>query len=87
MIFFFDFTEPTESNYWILDTDYETFSIVYFCKPLEAGKSAEAFWLLSPSKVLSDETKTKTDQYIDQYFDRSALRIALQDADSCGSDE
>lgn len=71
--------EPTESNYWLLDTDYETFAIVYFCRTLEPGKSAEAFWLLSPSKTLSEETKRKTDNYIEQYFDKAALRIAVQD--------
>lgn len=66
-----------------MDTDYENYSIVYFCKPKkdEAGKSAEAFWLLSKTKVLNEETQKKADEYIKQYFDKSAIRVAKQDSD------
>ncbi|XP_063710024.1 apolipoprotein D-like [Culicoides brevitarsis] len=80
--------EPTESNYWILDTDYENFSIVYFCKPLPENpeKSAEAFWLLSKSKVLDEETRQKADTYIEKYFDKNAIRVAKQSRDQCGGD-
>lgn len=67
----------------MLDTDYENYSIVYFCKEKkdEPGKSAEAFWLLSKTKVLSEETQKKADDFIKQYFDKDAIRVAKQDSD------
>lgn len=43
-------------------------------------KSAEAFWLLSKTKTISEEILTKTDDYIKQYFDKSVIRVAKQDS-------
>lgn len=73
--------EPNESNYWLLDTDYDNYVIVYFCRPKkdDASKSAEAFWLLSKQKTINPDIQTKVDEYLDKYFDRSAMRIAKQD--------
>lgn len=31
MVSLFIFLDPFEGTYWILDTDYETFSVVYSC--------------------------------------------------------
>lgn len=46
----------------------------------QPGKSAEAFWILSKKKVLSEEIQKKTDDYIEQYFDKNAIRVAKQDS-------
>uniref|UniRef100_A0A336MYN8 Apolipoprotein D n=1 Tax=Culicoides sonorensis TaxID=179676 RepID=A0A336MYN8_CULSO len=80
--------EPNESNYWILDTDYDNFAIVYFCKPAkdDPSKSAEAFWLLSKTKVLGEEYQKKADDYVKQYFDKTAIKVVTHDSDKCGSD-
>uniref|UniRef100_A0A4Y0BP82 Apolipoprotein D n=1 Tax=Anopheles funestus TaxID=62324 RepID=A0A4Y0BP82_ANOFN len=46
-----------ESNYWVLDTDYENYSIVWSCEPLGEDRSLEYYWLLSRTPSLpEDET-------------------------------
>jgi apolipoprotein D and lipocalin family protein len=69
------------SNYWILDTDYNHFSIVYACHTITRTKSAQAAWILSKDLELVDEVKQKVNDYIDEYFERSELRWSIQDQD------
>lgn len=36
-----------EANYWILDTDYTTFAVVYSCKDLSGLMSGKMVWILT----------------------------------------
>jgi apolipoprotein D and lipocalin family protein len=66
------FPESQGSNYWIMDTDYDNFSLVYLCKNFENGTSDEGIHLLSRTSVLADSVKVKVEGLIDEYFDRNA---------------
>lgn len=70
------------SNYWILDTDYDHYAIVYYCKTTPDNTSEEFAWLLSRDPVLNPAVQVAADALIDTHFDRSAMYQAKQDA-SC----
>ncbi|KAJ6644087.1 Apolipoprotein D [Pseudolycoriella hygida] len=78
--------EPKESNYWILDTDYDNFVIVYFCQMDDTQKPRDAFWLLGRAKELTAEIQEKADDYIERYFNRTAIYTPKQKSDSCGAE-
>jgi apolipoprotein D and lipocalin family protein len=66
------------TNYWILDTDYNYFSVVYHC--IQIGDStAQVAWILSKNKTLDNSVKEKVDNYIDTYFERDQFRWSQQD--------
>jgi apolipoprotein D and lipocalin family protein len=67
------------SNYWILDTDYNHYSIVYHCTQI-GSKSVEVAWVLSHDSALDDSVKQKVDNYIDTYFERDQFRWSQQDS-------
>lgn len=71
------------SNYWILDTDYDHYAIVYFCRNTGNNTSEELAWLLSREPVLHPAVKVAVDTLIDTHFDRSAMYKAQQDAEHC----
>jgi Lipocalin / cytosolic fatty-acid binding protein family len=38
------------TNYYIVDTDYDRFAVVYNCIPLHNYRSAQSYWLLSRTR-------------------------------------
>ncbi|XP_053680165.1 apolipoprotein D-like [Anopheles nili] len=48
-----------ESNYWVLDTDYESYSIVWSCEPIGQDRSLEYYWLLSRTPALPDDEQLR----------------------------
>lgn len=73
--------EPSVSNYWILDTDYDNFVIVYYCKIIDDDTSSEAFWLLSRTPKLNSKVKDLTDSLTSRFFEPKDIRIAEQGVD------
>ncbi|XP_053667473.1 apolipoprotein D-like [Anopheles marshallii] len=73
------------SNYWVLDTDYQTFSVVWNCQPLGDDQSEESFWVLSRTPTLPANTDIMFRiQYImRRYIDRSQVRFTRQQDDRC----
>lgn len=71
-------TATDRSNYAVLATDYETFSIVYDCIDMEDGRSTEAFYLLSQSPTLPASVERTVNNLIDQYFDRNLALTVFQ---------
>ena len=65
------FIAPSPSNYWVLDSDYVNYTIIYLCDNLKPGQSKESFWLLSRTKVLSPEVSEKVEALVDKHFDRN----------------
>ncbi len=47
----------TNGKYWVVDTDYENYSLVYSCSKILGIFKAESAWFLSRTRQL-DETKT-----------------------------
>ena len=46
----------TEANYWVLDTDYDNYSIVWNCNTMRNGKSAGE-WDRKPKKIPTSKQK------------------------------
>ncbi|XP_065361807.1 apolipoprotein D-like [Calliphora vicina] len=46
----------TTSNYWVLDTDYCTFSVVYSCQPSANNQHSTIVWILTRERVPSTAT-------------------------------
>lgn len=75
--------ENTVSNYWILSTDYDNYSIVYLCKNIDDNKSAEIAHLLSKQPQLNPAVQATVDSLIDAHFERAKMYKSDQSSDSC----
>ena len=59
LIVSFDGRPPaTEANYWVLDTDYDNYSIVWNCNTMRNGKSAGE-WDRKRKKTKTSESRSK----------------------------
>ncbi|XP_055546320.1 apolipoprotein D-like [Wyeomyia smithii] len=74
---------PISSNYWIMDTDYDNYAVIYACKNISHSKSAEAAWVLSKHRTISSEVRPIVDGLVDQYLSRSDMRITEQSQSKC----
>lgn len=72
-------TVPDTSNYWILHTDYTGYAVVVSCSNLPLNRSAESYWLLSRTKVVSPEGRITANAVIDTQLDRSLVRTTIQE--------
>lgn len=72
-------TAPAASNYWVYDTDYTTYAVVYNCEDLPTEMKRESLWILSRGPVLSMLVSSKVDAIIDDNFQKASLRITEQD--------
>ena len=45
-----------KADYWILSTDYLTYTLIYSCSDLGNGQKFEAVWLLSRTPELDQAT-------------------------------
>ena len=69
LIVSFDGTIPDpsdEPNYTVLDTDYETYTVVYSCGQVTPFLSWDFLWILSREEILDDESMTKIIGKIDE---------------------
>ncbi|XP_050088551.1 apolipoprotein D-like [Anopheles aquasalis] len=68
------------SNYWVLDTDYDTYSLVWSCQPLEDERSEESFWLMSRTPTLTTDPDDlfRIHSVIRRYIDRRQIRFTRQ---------
>uniref|UniRef100_A0A182NRI3 Apolipoprotein D n=1 Tax=Anopheles dirus TaxID=7168 RepID=A0A182NRI3_9DIPT len=71
-------TAPNTSNYWIMDTDYDNYALIYFCKNLSTSKSAEAAWVLSKQRTINSTVRNVVDKMVDRYFVRQDMRVTEQ---------
>jgi len=67
------------TNYNILDTDYDSYSIVYFCRQMNETTKSEYLWILArerqPSQTLVDKA---TETIRSQGIDTTRLRKTVQ---------
>ena len=63
--FFITGTKP--AKYWIVDTDYENFSLVWSCEDVEGLISLELAWVLSRKRTLDANTVSKLKKELEQY--------------------
>jgi Lipocalin / cytosolic fatty-acid binding protein family len=69
---------PQRSNYIILSTDYDNYSIVYNCEVRDEN-AKEWFAVLSRSKVLSASVKEEVENFVDQHFDRKNSLFVIEE--------
>ncbi|WAR11669.1 APOD-like protein, partial [Mya arenaria] len=53
-----------EANYWVVETDYDTYSLVYSCTDLEGFARAEIYWILARETSLPEATVNKLKQVL-----------------------
>ncbi|XP_065079404.1 apolipoprotein D-like [Ochlerotatus camptorhynchus] len=74
------------SNYWIVDTDYVNYAVVYSCTPIADSESIiEGYWLLSRTPALAEEPQLMDKlQYLQtNYFVPSHVRATNQSESLC----
>ncbi|KAK6182879.1 hypothetical protein SNE40_010464 [Patella caerulea] len=65
--------------YWVLDTDYTNYSVVFSCEALTGLAHAEFAWILSRKNTISAELKQQLFQkFTDNGVDTSALKQTVQ---------
>ncbi|XP_058817412.1 uncharacterized protein LOC131680720 [Topomyia yanbarensis] len=69
---------PKSSNYWIMDTDYDNYAVIYSCKNISHSKSAEAAWVLSKQRTVHPDVRPVVDGLVDKYLSRSDMRVTEQ---------
>lgn len=74
---------PISSNYWIMDTDYDNYAVIYSCKNLSDNKSAEAAWVLSKQRTIRPELQATVDELVDRYLVRADMRVTEQGQSKC----
>ncbi|XP_070508542.1 apolipoprotein D-like [Chironomus tepperi] len=73
----------TKSNYWVLSTDYEKYSVVYTCGNIPGNKSIQFAWILSTTPQLDESVSAHVNELVDKYFDRSVLITVNQSESFC----
>ncbi|XP_046632632.1 apolipoprotein D-like isoform X2 [Daphnia pulicaria] len=69
---------PADGNYWVLDTDYTNYSIVWSCQTFN-GKSIQFLWYLSRQRQPSESGLTFVHHRIDSFgLDQKFLKTTEQ---------
>ncbi|KAJ6635162.1 Lazarillo protein [Pseudolycoriella hygida] len=76
---------PTTSNYWILETDFVNFSVVWFCQNLNATHSSETAWVLSRQRTIPPAIQPIVDGVVNQHLVPALLRPTNQEVARCGN--
>uniref|UniRef100_A0A182NRI4 Apolipoprotein D n=1 Tax=Anopheles dirus TaxID=7168 RepID=A0A182NRI4_9DIPT len=73
------------SNYWVLDTDYDKFSVVWSCEQIAPQQSEESFWVLSrtPNPITDIDVMYRVHRIMRRYIDRSQVRFTRQTDERC----
>ncbi|XP_001660233.2 apolipoprotein D [Aedes aegypti] len=78
---------PVASNYWVLDTDYDNFSVVWSCFQIGGIIHTQGAWILSREPELSDSIKHRVQEAIDRYLEESHLRKTNHNYELCCSSQ
>ncbi|KAG8181803.1 hypothetical protein JTE90_001459 [Oedothorax gibbosus] len=71
---------PFSADYWVLDTDYKQYSVVYSCFSILNIFNAEYLWILSRTPQLDASVKDNIYKMLDdQKISRSNLSPTVQD--------
>ncbi|XP_052122429.1 apolipoprotein D-like [Frankliniella occidentalis] len=69
-----------EAPYWVLETDYYNFSLVYSCSDILGFLKIESAWVLARYPTLSNEVQQKVDAAIEKHnIKKRAFRPTKQD--------
>ncbi|CAL1294119.1 unnamed protein product [Larinioides sclopetarius] len=71
---------PFSADYWVLDTDYKQYSVVFSCFSVLNLFNAEYVWILSRTPTLDENIKQNIYKLLDENkIDRSKLSATEQD--------
>ncbi|CAL1294121.1 unnamed protein product [Larinioides sclopetarius] len=71
---------PRVGDYWVLDTDYKQYSVVFSCVSLEDGLKIEYLWILSRTPTLDQNVKENIYKLLDERkISRDDLSATIQD--------
>uniref|UniRef100_A0A023EJI8 Apolipoprotein D n=1 Tax=Aedes albopictus TaxID=7160 RepID=A0A023EJI8_AEDAL len=76
---------PVASNYWVMDTDYDNFAVVWSCFQVGSLIHTEGAWILSREPELDDSIVRRVQEATDRYLQESHLRKTNQDYELCCS--
>ena len=66
-------------NYWVLDTDYDNYTLIYSCSEILGLTHYEFAWILSRQKTLSDDLRKKLYAELTAYgIDTSSFKMMDQ---------
>lgn len=72
------FNKPFTPNYFVMETDYENYSIVWNCNNIGENESSEQAWVLSKSSELTEEIQLKVDKAVEKFLDKNLLVKTVQ---------
>jgi len=70
-------------KYWVLDTDYTSYSVVYSCTSYLINR-VEFLWILGRKTTLTEETRQQISSLLSGFkIDESKLRVTSHDPTTC----
>lgn len=79
LIYLLFFLASENMSVWVLETDYENYSLVWSCNDFAANRSTENVWLMSRTPQLPDEVMDHVDVLLGVYFNLDATGSTIQD--------
>ena len=79
-----DLSDPRPRPYWVLATDYDSYSLVYACTKVDEQSYVEFAWIMSRSRSLPADTITELKDKL--HFDHIETdTMTVTDQTGCGS--
>uniref|UniRef100_A0AAG5D074 Apolipoprotein D n=1 Tax=Anopheles atroparvus TaxID=41427 RepID=A0AAG5D074_ANOAO len=79
--------KPDRSNYWVLDTDYTNYAVVFSCEPFfkDPSKNVLGFWIFSrtPTYPTDEAAVKRIDELVKKYGDSSKFEVPNQSDERC----
>lgn len=72
------FNKPFTPNYFILETDYTNYVIVWNCNDLGEDESDEQGWVLSRTPELTEDIQLKVDKAVEKFLVKDFLVKTVQ---------
>uniref|UniRef100_A0A6B2E972 Putative apolipoprotein d/lipocalin n=1 Tax=Phlebotomus kandelakii TaxID=1109342 RepID=A0A6B2E972_9DIPT len=60
--------DPFFANHWILETDYDNYSVTYFCREASPDTSFDDFFIYTRKSSPSAETRARIDKLLHRYY-------------------
>ena len=78
----FFLSAPAYGDYWVLDTDYTNYTVIYSCGPFLGLAKVEFAWILSRQRTLDDVTKDKLFNMMKSYKINTDI-LSKEDQTNC----
>lgn len=72
------YNKPFTPNYFVMETDYTNYSIVWNCNNIGENETQEVAWILSRTSELTEEIQLKVDKAVEKFLDKDLLVKTVQ---------